>query len=111
MGKMKLEELQKVDIRKGWTHGQYVFSRWISEENIQELGDTLNLSLTDFETEKFVENYHRQHRWGILWRVGKSETGVPQAADAWAGGDPDWMGESRALIAYQNAGGLKSASQ
>ena len=28
-----------------------------SEENIQELGNTLNLSLTDVETEKFVGNY------------------------------------------------------
>lgn len=28
-----------------------------TEENIKELGDTLNLSLTDVETEKFVGNY------------------------------------------------------
>ena len=55
---MKLGKLQEVDIRKVWAHEQYDFSKWLaSEENIQELGNTLNLSLTDVETEKFVGNY------------------------------------------------------
>ena len=55
---MKLGKLQEIDIRKVWQHEQYDFSKWLaSEENIQELGDTLNLSLTDVETEKFVGNY------------------------------------------------------
>ncbi len=55
---MKLEKLKEVDIRKVWQHEQYDFSKWLaSEENIQELGDTLCLSLTDIETEKFVGNY------------------------------------------------------
>lgn len=55
---MKLGKLQEVDIRKVWTHEQYDFSKWLSaEENIQELGNTLNLSLTDVETEKFVGSY------------------------------------------------------
>lgn len=55
---MKLGKLQKVDIRKVWPHEQYDFSKWLAEEeNIKELGDTLNLSLTDVETEKFVGNY------------------------------------------------------
>lgn len=55
---MKLGKLREVDIRKVWAHEQYDFSKWLaSEENIQELGDTLNLSLTDVETEKFVGNY------------------------------------------------------
>lgn len=50
---MKLGKLQEIDIRKVWQHEQYDFSKWLaSEENIQELGDTLNLSLTDVETEK-----------------------------------------------------------
>jgi hypothetical protein len=41
-----------------WPHEQYDFSKWLAEEeNIRELGDTLNLSLTDVETEKFVGNY------------------------------------------------------
>jgi hypothetical protein len=41
-----------------WQHEQYDFSKWLaSEENIQELGDALNLSLTDVEIEKFVGNY------------------------------------------------------
>lgn len=55
---MKLGKLQEVDIRKVWPHEQYDFSKWLAmEENIQELGNTLNLSLTDVETEKFVGNY------------------------------------------------------
>ena len=55
---MKLGKLQEVDIRTVWKHEQYDFSKWLAtEENIQELGDTLNLSLTDVETEKFVGNY------------------------------------------------------
>lgn len=55
---MKLGKLQEVDIRTVWPHEQYDFSKWLAaEENIQELGNTLNLSLTDIETEKFVGNY------------------------------------------------------
>ena len=55
---MKLGKLKEVDIRKVWAHEQYDFSKWLAgEENIRELGDTLNLSLTDVETEKFVGNY------------------------------------------------------
>lgn len=55
---MKLGKLQEVDIRDVWKHEQYDFSKWLAgDENIQELGDTLNLSLTDVETEKFVGNY------------------------------------------------------
>ena len=55
---MKLGKLQEVDIRTVWPHEQYDFSKWLSgEENIKELGDILNLSLTDVETEKFVGNY------------------------------------------------------
>ena len=55
---MKLGKLEEVDIRKVWPHEQYDFSKWLAtEENIRELGDALNLSLTDVETEKFVGNY------------------------------------------------------
>lgn len=55
---MKLGKLQEVDIRAVWPHEQYDFSKWLAmEENIKELGDELNLSLTDVETEKFVGNY------------------------------------------------------
>lgn len=55
---MKLGKLQEIDIREVWKHEQYDFSKWLAgDENIQELGDTLNLSLTDVETEKFVGNY------------------------------------------------------
>lgn len=55
---MKLGKLVEVDIRNVWKHEQYDFSKWLAtEENINELGDTLNLTLTDVETEKFVGNY------------------------------------------------------
>ena len=55
---MKLGKLQEVDIRTVWKHEQYDFSKWLAmDENIQELGNALNLSLTDVETEKFVGNY------------------------------------------------------
>lgn len=48
---MKLGKLVEVDIRNVWKHEQYDFSKWLSsEENINELGDTLNLTLTDVET-------------------------------------------------------------
>lgn len=55
---MKLGKLKEIDIRKVWAHEQYDFSRWLAnEDNIQELGDVLGLSLTDIETEKPVGNY------------------------------------------------------
>ncbi len=55
---MKLGKMQEVDIRKVWAHEQYDFSKWLSaEENINELGNILNLSLTDVKTEQFVGGY------------------------------------------------------
>ena len=55
---MKLGKIKEVDIRDVWKHEQYDFSKWLaSEENISELGDTLNLSLTDVQTEQFVGSY------------------------------------------------------
>jgi len=55
---MRLGKLQEVDIRKIWAHEQYDFSKWLAEEsNINELGNTIGLSLTDIETEKFVGSY------------------------------------------------------
>src|SRR5574344_2219892 len=55
---MQLGKLKEINIRKVWGHEQYGFSAWLSsKENINELGDILNLSLTDVETEKFVGNY------------------------------------------------------
>lgn len=55
---MKLGRLQEIDIRQVWQHEQYDFSKWLAnEDNIHELGDALNLSLTDVEIEKFVGNY------------------------------------------------------
>lgn len=55
---MKLGKIKEVDIRKVWNHEQYDFSKWLAfDENIKELGNTLNLELTDVETEKFVGSY------------------------------------------------------
>ena len=54
----KLGKLKEVNIREVWPHEQYHFSKWLAQEdNIHELGDTLNLSLSDIETEKFVGSY------------------------------------------------------
>lgn len=54
----KLGKLKEIKIRDVWPHEQFDFSKWLAqEENIQELGDALNLSLTDVETEKFVGSY------------------------------------------------------
>lgn len=58
MDNLRLGKLQEVDIREIWKHEQYDFSKWLSlKENINELGNVLNLSLTDIETEKFVGSY------------------------------------------------------
>lgn len=55
---MELGRLDEIDVRKVWAQEQYDFSKWLSlEENIKLLGDTLSLSLTDIETEKFVGSY------------------------------------------------------
>ena len=55
---MKLGKLQEINIRDVWKHEQYDFQKWLATEaNIKELGDTLNLTLTDVETEKFVGSY------------------------------------------------------
>ncbi len=55
---MKLGKIKEVDIRSVWAHEQYDFSKWLAEEeNINLLGETLNLSLTDVNTEQFVGSY------------------------------------------------------
>ena len=55
---MDLGKLKEINIKTVWKHEQYDFSNWLAEEeNIQQLGDTLNLSLTDVEKEKFVGSY------------------------------------------------------
>ena len=55
---MNLGKLKEVDIRSVWEHEQHDFSKWLSaENNIALLGETINMSLTDIETEKFVGSY------------------------------------------------------
>lgn len=53
-----LGKLIEQNIRDVWEHEQYDFSKWLAkDENIKALGDELNLSLADVETEKYVGNY------------------------------------------------------
>ena len=55
---MKLGKMEEVDLRMVWAHEQYDFSAWLAEEeNIKVLGETLNLSLTDINTEQYVGSY------------------------------------------------------
>ena len=55
---MKLGIMKEVDLRTVWAHEQYDFSSWLAaEDNIKVLGETLNLSLTDINTEQFVGGY------------------------------------------------------
>ncbi len=55
---IKLGKMTEVDLRTVWAHEQYDFSSWLAEEdNIKVLGETLNLSLTDINTEQFVGGY------------------------------------------------------
>lgn len=55
---MKLGKIEEIDIRTVWAHEQYDFSNWLAEEeNIKALGEELNLSLTDVNTEQFVGSY------------------------------------------------------
>ena len=55
---MKLGKIKEVDIRSVWAHEQHDFSKWLAEEdNIHALGEEMNLSLTDVDTEQFVGSY------------------------------------------------------
>ena len=55
---MCIGKLESVDVRKLWVHEQYDFSAWLAKEaNLSILGETLGISFTDVETEKFVGSY------------------------------------------------------
>ena len=55
---MRLGKIEEVDIRTVWAHEQYDFSKWLSQdENIKSLGEVLNLSLSDVNTEQYVGSY------------------------------------------------------
>lgn len=55
---MCIGKLESVDVRKLWGHEQYDFSAWLAKEaNLSILGETLGISFTDVETEKFVGSY------------------------------------------------------
>lgn len=54
----KLGKLKEVKLRDVWRHEQKDFSTWLAEdENIQQLGDALDITFTDIETEKFVGSF------------------------------------------------------
>ena len=56
--KLKFGKLEEVDLRSLWRHEQYDFSAWLfEEENIELLGDTVGLTLTDINREVFVGSY------------------------------------------------------
>lgn len=56
--KLKFGKLEEVELRSLWRHEQYDFSEWLSEEeNIELLGDTVGLTLTDINREVFVGSY------------------------------------------------------
>ena len=55
---MCIGKLESVDVRKLWVHEQYDFSAWLAKEaNLSILVETLGISFTDVETEKFVGSY------------------------------------------------------
>ena len=61
----ELWRLKEVKIRDIWSHEQYDFSAWLAKkENIDLLWETIWVSLTDIETEKFVWSY----RCDIIWK-------------------------------------------
>ena len=50
--KIELDKFKEVNIRDIWKHEAYDFSNWLAqEENINELGEILGLSLVDVNTE------------------------------------------------------------
>lgn len=56
--KLKFGKLEEVELRSLWRHEQYDFSEWLcEEENIELLGETVGLTLTDINREVFVGSY------------------------------------------------------
>lgn len=54
----ELGKLEEVNVRQLWAHEQHDFSRWLAQpENIEELNDSIGLSLTDIQPEAFVGAY------------------------------------------------------
>ncbi len=55
---MQIGKLIEVDVRELWKHEQYDFSNWLAEEeNIEELGNIIGLTLADVEKEVYVGSY------------------------------------------------------
>ena len=55
---MKLGRLTEVNVRELWPHEQYDFSNWLAkDENIELLGETVGLTLTEVDKEVYVDAY------------------------------------------------------
>lgn len=55
---MKLGKLIEVNVRDLWKHEQYDFSTWLAkEDNMEELSNTIGLTLVDVNTEVYVGSY------------------------------------------------------
>ena len=55
---MKLGRLTEVNVRELWPHEQYDFSNWLAkDENIELLGETVGLTLTEVDKEVYVGAY------------------------------------------------------
>ena len=55
---MNIGKLTEVDIRDLWKHEQYDFSNWLAkDENIELLGETVGLTLTEVDKEVYVGAY------------------------------------------------------
>ena len=55
---MKLGRLTEVNVRELWPHEQYDFSNWLAkDENIELLGETVGLTLTEVDKEVYVCAY------------------------------------------------------
>ncbi len=55
---MQIGKLTEVDVRELWKHEQYDFSNWLAEEeNIEEIGNIIGLTLVDVTKEVYVGSY------------------------------------------------------
>lgn len=55
---INIGKLVEVDVRDLWTHEQYDFSNWLSQEsNLEYLNEILGLTLTDVDKEVYVGSY------------------------------------------------------
>lgn len=99
---MCIGKLESVDVRKLWVHEQYDFSAWLAKEaNLSILGETLGISFTDVETEKFVGSY----RCGIVAKDDNNKDKIVIIENQLERSDHDHLGK---IITY--ASGLDAST-